>query len=64
LAIARRQHQRCFELRAVCDLMRLRQREDRGEEALPLLRSAYNQFTEGFDMADLQEAKALIEDLQ
>jgi DNA-binding response OmpR family regulator/class 3 adenylate cyclase/predicted ATPase len=64
LAIARRQHQRCFELRAVCDLTRLRQREDRGEEALPLLRSAYNQFTEGFDMADLQEAKALIEDLQ
>jgi predicted ATPase len=63
LAIARRQRERCFELRTACALARLRHRQDRGNEALTLLRAAYYQFTEGFDTADLQEAKALIENL-
>jgi DNA-binding response OmpR family regulator/class 3 adenylate cyclase/predicted ATPase len=58
LTIARRQNELCFELRAACDLVRLR-----GNEALPLLRSVYDQFAEGFDTADLQEAKALIQSL-
>ena len=61
--IARRQHARCFELRSVCDLARLWKRQGREEKALKLLQSIYNRFTEGFDTADLLEAKALLESL-
>jgi class 3 adenylate cyclase/predicted ATPase len=61
--IARRQHARCFELRSACDLARLWKRQGREEKALKLLQSIYNQFTEGFDTADLLEAKALLESL-
>jgi class 3 adenylate cyclase/predicted ATPase len=61
--ISRRQHARCFELRSVCDLARLWKRQGREEEALKLLQSIYNQFTEGFDTADLLEAKVLLESL-
>jgi DNA-binding response OmpR family regulator/class 3 adenylate cyclase/predicted ATPase len=63
LALARRQGQRCFELRAAHELARLWQRRDRSNEALPLLRSVYDQAIEGFDGEDLKEAKALIDDL-
>jgi DNA-binding response OmpR family regulator/class 3 adenylate cyclase/predicted ATPase len=63
LALARRQGQRCFELRAAHELARLWQRQDRSNEALPLLRSVYDQAIEGFDGADLKEAKALIDNL-
>jgi DNA-binding response OmpR family regulator/class 3 adenylate cyclase/tetratricopeptide (TPR) repeat protein len=63
LALARRQGQRCFELRAAHELARLWQRQDRSDEALPLLRSVYDQAIEGFDAADLKAAKALIDDL-
>jgi predicted ATPase len=61
--VSRRQHARCFELRSVCDLARLWKRQGREEEALKLLQSIYNQFTEGFDTADLLEAKVLLESL-
>jgi predicted ATPase len=64
LAIARRQEARSWELRTACDLARLWQRQERGKEALNLLRSTYDQFTEGFDTADLKDAKALMESLQ
>ena len=37
--------------------------QGREEEALKLLQSIHNQFTEGFDTADLLEAKALLESL-
>jgi DNA-binding response OmpR family regulator/class 3 adenylate cyclase/predicted ATPase len=63
LAIARRQHERFFELRIACDLARIWQSQGRGSEALPLLRSVYDQFTEGFDRAELEQAKALIRNL-
>ena len=44
-------------------LARLWQRQDKKEEARQLLVEIYGWFTEGFDTADLQEAKALLEEL-
>jgi predicted ATPase len=64
LKVARAQQARCWELRASCDLARLWHSRDRGSDALKLLQSVYDQFTEGFDTADLRNAKALIENLR
>src|SRR5262249_17169667 len=64
LEIARAQQARCWELRAACDLARLWQRQGRGREGLKLVQAIYEQFTEGFDTADLREAKALMQDLK
>jgi predicted ATPase len=64
LEIARRQQARCWELRASCDLARLWQDQGRESKALKLLQSIYDQFTEGFDTADLREAKALMGSLR
>jgi hypothetical protein len=44
-------------------LCRLYQQQGRPAEARPLLAQAYGWFTEGFDTPDLQEAKALLEQL-
>jgi predicted ATPase len=63
LEVARRQHALSWELRTSCDLARLWQRRGRGAEGLKLLRSIYRQFTEGFETADLQDARALLERL-
>jgi predicted ATPase len=63
LDVARRQQAKSLELRAVMSLARLWQRQDRRTEAYELLAPVYNWFTEGFDTADLQEAKALLEHL-
>jgi len=60
LEIARRQQALCWELRTSCDLARLWQGQGRKREALKLLQSVYDQFTEGFDAADLKDAKALL----
>jgi predicted ATPase len=64
LEIARAQQARCWELRASCDLARLWQAQGRGREGLKLVQAIYGQFTEGFDTADLREAKALMQDLK
>ncbi len=61
--IARRQSAKSLELRAVMSLSRLRQQQDKKEEARKLLAEIYGWFTEGFDTADLQEARALLEEL-
>jgi predicted ATPase len=63
LDIARRQQAKSLELRAAMSLARLWQCEDKRAEALELLAPIYGWFTEGFDTADLQEAKALLEAL-
>jgi predicted ATPase len=63
LEIARAQQARCWELRAACDLARLWQAQGRGREGLKVVQAIYEQFTEGFDTADLREAKALMQDL-
>jgi predicted ATPase len=60
LEIARRQQALCWELRTSCDLARLWQDQGRNREALKLLQSVYDQFTEGFDAADLKDAKELL----
>jgi predicted ATPase len=52
-----------LELRAVMSLARLWQQQGRRAEAHELLAPVYGWFTEGFDTADLQEAKALLEEL-
>jgi class 3 adenylate cyclase/DNA-binding response OmpR family regulator/predicted ATPase len=64
LDIARAQQARCWELRTACDLARLWQAQGRGREGLKLVQTIYEQFTEGFDTADLREAKALMQDLK
>jgi predicted ATPase len=63
LDIARRQQARSWELRAAMSLARLWQRQGKRTEAHALLAPIYGWFTEGFDTADLQEARALLEAL-
>jgi predicted ATPase len=61
LTIARRQQAKSWELRAAMSLSRLWQQQGKRTEARELLAPIYHWFTEGFDTADLQEAKALLE---
>jgi predicted ATPase len=63
LDVARRQQAKSLELRAAMSLSRLWQQQGKQAEAHALLAPVYGWFTEGFDTADLQEAKALLEDL-
>jgi predicted ATPase len=63
LALARQQQAKSLELRAALSLSRLWQQHDQRAEAHELLTEAYAWFTEGFDTADLQEAKALLKEL-
>ena len=63
LEIARRQQAKSWELRAAISLCRLWQSQGKRAEAYELLAPVYGWFTEGFDTADLQEAKALLEEL-
>jgi predicted ATPase len=61
LALARRQQARSWELRAAMSLASLWQRQGQSAAARTLLATVYGWFTEGFDTADLQEARALLE---
>jgi predicted ATPase len=63
LVLARRQEAKSLELRAAMSLTRLWQQQGKRDEARALLAPIYGWFTEGFDTADLQEAKALLEEL-
>ena len=63
LDIARHQQAKSWELRAAMSLARLWQRQGKRAEAHQALAEIYGWFTEGFDTADLQEAKALLEEL-
>jgi predicted ATPase len=63
LAVARRQQTKSLELRAAMSLSRLWQRQGKRAEARELLAPIYGWFTEGFDTADLQEAKASLDEL-
>ena len=63
LAIAREQGTRGYELRAATSLARLWGEQGRRGEARELLAPVYGWFTEGFDTADLKDAKALLEEL-
>jgi len=63
LDVARRQEAKSLELRAAMSLSRLWHQQGKRKEAHDLLAEVYAWFTEGFDTADLQEAKALLEEL-
>jgi predicted ATPase len=63
LEVACRQQAKSFELRAAMSLSRLWQKQGKKEEVRRFLSEIYGWFTEGFDTADLQESKALLEEL-
>jgi len=63
IEIAREQNARTLELRATISLARLLGNEGRRGEAHEKLAAIYNWFTEGFDTADLKQAKALLDEL-
>jgi predicted ATPase len=64
LDVARCQEAKSLELRAAMSLARLWQQQGKQAEARELLAPIYGWFTEGFDTADLQEARALLEALE
>jgi predicted ATPase len=61
--VARRQNAKSWELRGAMSLARLRRQQGRREEAAALLAPILGWFTEGFDTADLKDAKALLDEL-
>ena len=63
LAVARQQEARLWELRAAASLARLWRDQDKRAEAYEILQPVYAWFIEGFDTADLKDAKALLDEL-
>ncbi len=63
MSLAQRQGGKLFELRAATSLARLWRDQGKRHEAQALLALVYDWFTEGFDLPDLQEAKALLDEL-
>ncbi len=63
IALAQKMQAKAWELRATTSLARLLAKQGRRDEARTTLADIYNWFTEGFDTADLKEAKTLLEEL-
>jgi predicted ATPase len=63
MTVAQNQQAKSFELRTATCLARLWQQQGKRQQAHDLLAPVYQWFTEGFDTADLQEAKALLDAL-
>ena len=63
LDIARQQQAKSLELRAVTSLAHLWRQQHKKTKARRLLAEIYHWFTEGFETADLQDAKALLAEL-
>jgi predicted ATPase len=63
IEIARKQSAKSWELRATMSLARLLAKQGRRDEARRMLADIYNWFTEGFDTADLKDAKAFLDEL-
>jgi tetratricopeptide (TPR) repeat protein len=63
IEVARRQRAKSLELRAATSLARLWEQQGKRAEARQMLAEIYGWFTEGFDTADLKDAKALLEEL-
>jgi predicted ATPase len=64
LDLARGNHCKAFELRTAMSLCRLQLAEGRCEHGVTLLESVYEQYDEGLDTVDLQEARGLIQQCQ
>ena len=64
IEIAREQHAKSWELRATTSLARMLAKQGKRDKARSMLAEIYNWFTEGFDTADLKDAKALMEELR
>ena len=63
LEVSRSLKAKSLELRAAMSMSRLRQKQEKKDDALKLLQEIYDWFTEGFDTGDLKEAKALLDEL-
>ena len=63
LEVAREQHAKSLELRATTSLARLLAKQGKHDEAHVMLAEIYGWFTEGFDTADLKDAKVLLDEL-
>jgi class 3 adenylate cyclase/ribosomal protein L40E len=63
IALAQKMQAKAWELRAAMSLARLLAAQGKRDEARAMLANIYNWFTEGFDTADLKDAKALLEEL-
>jgi predicted ATPase len=63
IAVASRQKAKSWELSATTSLARLLAKQGKSEEASAMLAEIYNWFTEGFDTADLKDAKTLLDEL-
>jgi len=63
LDVARRQEAKSLELRAALSLAKLWQSQNKRKDAYDMLAPVYNWFTEGFDTADLKDAKVLLDEL-
>ncbi|MGE0825689.1 MAG: AAA family ATPase [Candidatus Binatia bacterium] len=63
IEVAQRQQAKSLELRATISLARLKQAQGNKQQARTILAEVYNWFTEGFDTADLKEARALLDEL-
>jgi predicted ATPase len=63
IAIAQNQQAKSWELRAVTSLARLWREQGKRSDAQAMLAQVYNWFTEGFETADLRDAKKLLEEL-
>jgi hypothetical protein len=64
LDLARNQQVKSFELRTATNLAKLWRSQGKRQQAYDLLAPVYNWFTEGFDTADLKDAKALLDELE
>jgi predicted ATPase len=64
IAMARGMGAKSWELRTTMSLARLLAKQGRHDEARTMLADIYNWFTEGFDTADLKDAKALLDELE
>jgi tetratricopeptide (TPR) repeat protein len=63
IALAQKMQSKAWELRATISLARLLDQQGKRDEARNMLADIYNWFTEGFDTADLKDAKALLDQL-
>ena len=63
IVLAQKMGAKAWELRATMSLARLLAKQGRRDEARTMLAEIYGWFTEGFDTADLKDAKALLDEL-